>query len=61
MKHKIALFVAKVIWRWITGKWVDVSGFQVQEAPDPYCDRLTTQSNSISDFSTSGSIRNAKK
>ena len=35
MKHKIAIFIARVLWKWITGKWVDVSGFQVQEAPDP--------------------------
>ena len=34
MKHKIAVILARVLWWWMTGKWVGVSGFQVQEA-DP--------------------------
>lgn len=35
MKQKIAIFIARVLWKWVTGQWVDVTGFKVEEAPDP--------------------------
>ena len=34
MKEKISTFFVRVIWWWMTGKWVEVAGFQVQEV-DP--------------------------
>lgn len=35
MKLKIQLFLAQVLWFWISGQWVKGIGFNVQEAPDP--------------------------
>jgi hypothetical protein len=31
MKQKIAIFIARVLWKWVTGQWVDITGFKVEE------------------------------
>jgi hypothetical protein len=34
MKNKVSIFVARILWLWMTGRWVKLAGFDVREV-DP--------------------------